>query len=111
MKQKVKDFLNSVVGYVIIGLTAALGAVVYILLNKKQEINALKAQIDLADTQKKVDLIEVDIKQRLEDKQLMQKQVDELNNSLLYIEERRKQLQSEEANKKPDEVEDYWNKK
>lgn len=110
MIQKIKDFFSSLVGYIFLGLAAIIGILLYSLTNKKKEINSLKAKVDLADTQKKVDLLEVEIRQRLENKQAMKKEVDELNKSLLYLEERRKQIAQEESGKKPNEVEDFWNK-
>jgi Na+-translocating ferredoxin:NAD+ oxidoreductase RnfG subunit len=108
--QKIKDFFMSIISYIILGVVAVIGFLLYSLSNKKNEVNALKAKIDLADTQKKADLLEVEIKQRLENKQLLQKEVDELNKNLVLLAEKRAQIAKQEAGKTPEEVEDFWNK-
>lgn len=108
MIQKIKDFFSSVAGYIAVGVALLIGYLVYSLTSKKSEVEALKAQINLANTQKQADLIEVDIKNRLENKNLLQKEVDELNQSLVSLQDKRQQIAKEEANKTPDEVEQFW---
>lgn len=106
--QKIKDFFSSIAAYVVLGLGLVVGFLIYSLSNKKREIDSLKAQIGLAATQKAADLIEVDIKQRLMDKDLLQKEVTELTNSLVLLEQKRTQISQQEANKTPDQIEDFW---
>lgn len=108
MLEKIKAFFSSVAGIIMLVSTAAVGILVYVLSNRRKEVNALKAQIDLAKTQKEVDLIEVQIKQRMDNKDALDKEVKELQNGLTAIEEKRKQLASEEKNKNPDQIEDFW---
>lgn len=108
--EKIKNFFKSIGGYIIGALTLAVGILLWVLSNKKKEVNALKAKIELAETQKQVDLIEVEIKQRLDNKNLLAKEVQELNNNLAAIDEKRKQLAQEEKDKPADAVEDFWKK-
>lgn len=110
-KTSLKEKLSSVGGYIAAGVMAVIGILIYLLKNKGKEINALKAQIDLADTQKKADLIDVQINQKLEQKDLLKKEQQELEKTAAQLAEKRKQLASEEANKTEEEAEDYWNKK
>lgn len=108
MLEKIKSFFSSIVGLIMLTLTAVVGILLYILSNKRKEVNSLKAQIDLAKTQKEVDLIEVQIKERMANKNALTKEVAELQNSLNTIEEKRKQLANDEKNKNPSDVEDFW---
>jgi septal ring factor EnvC (AmiA/AmiB activator) len=108
MWDKIKAFFSSVVGAIVLVLTAVVAILAYILSNKRKEVNALKAKIDLVETQKQADLLEVEIKQRMANKEALSKEVQELQRGLDSLEERRKQIASDEKNKNPDEVEDFW---
>jgi hypothetical protein len=110
MLQKIKDFFAGIAAYLVLGLTLVIGFLIYSLSNKKREVQSLKAQIALADTQKAADLIEVDIKQRLENKALLQKEVDELQASLVLLEDKRKEIATQEASKTPEDIQDFWKK-
>lgn len=107
---KIKEILTNV--YVVIAaiLVGAVGILLYYLNGKNKEINALHAQVDLADTQKKADLLEADINAKLDNQKLLQKEVDGLNAGLVKLEEQRKSIAGQEQNKTSGEVEDYWNK-
>lgn len=107
---KIKEFFTNV--YVIVAaiLVGAVGILLYYLNGKNKEINALHAAVDLADTQKKADLLETDIKTKLDNQNLLQKEVDGLNQGLLKLDEQRKNIAGQEQNKTPDEAQDYWNK-
>jgi hypothetical protein len=111
MWDKIKAFLSNVWAVVVLVLGGALGIMLYFLKAKQREINALNAKIDLADTHAKADLIQADINQRLQNKDLLQKEVTELNNSLDALAEKRKQITANESAKTPQEAEDFWNKK
>lgn len=107
---KIKTFFSNV--YVIVAaiLVAAVGILLYYLNGKNKQINALHAAIDLADTQKKADVLETDIKQRLDNQDLLQKEVDGLNQGLVKLDEQRKNIAAQEQNKTPNQAEDFWNK-
>lgn len=108
--EKIKSFFSSVVGIIVVILTGAVAILAYILSNKRKEVNALKAQADLASTQKEADLVEVQIKERMQSKDALTKEVTELQKGLDTLEEKRKQIAETEKNKNPDQVEDFWSK-
>lgn len=111
MMNKIKEFLATAWGYIVLVLGAIAGILIYTLQAKQKKIDALNAKIDLADTQKKADLIEADIKQHLDNNKLLDKEVKELNKSLDLLAQKRQELAKTEPTKSPDEIEDFWNKK
>lgn len=106
--EKIKSFFSSIIGVIMLVLTGAVAILAYVLSNKRKEVNALKAKIDLAETQKEADLIEVEIKQRMTNKDNLSQEVKELQKGLDALEEKRKQIASEEKNKNSNDVEDFW---
>jgi hypothetical protein len=108
---KIKAFFNSIWQVIALVAVTAVGILLYMLKSKQKDIDALNAQIQLADTQKKADLIEVDIKQRLSNISVLDKETTELNNSLALLEQKRKDISASESNKTSDQIQDYWNKK
>lgn len=109
--EKIKEFFKSLWGILVVVVTAAIGILLYVLQQKQREVNSLKAKVDLAKTQKEADLIEVDIKQRLNNTKLLDKEVKELNKTLDQLEAKRKDLANSEKNKTDQQIEDFWNKK
>lgn len=107
MKQKIKDSYL----YIIAILTGIIGIIAFFYKDKHKEINSLKAQLDLAETQKQVDLVEVQINQKKNTTNLLQKEVDELNKTSIQLEEKRKQLVNTESKTSDKDIEDFWNKK
>jgi hypothetical protein len=105
------EALKSIWAKVVAVLGAAVGLLLYFLSLKNKQANALKAQIDLVDTQKKADLIEVDIKQKLDAEKMLKKEVADHEQALVQLEEKRKEIAQQQDNKSPKEIEDYWNKK
>ena len=89
-------------------LTGGIAILIYVLSNRRKEVNALKGQIDLVKTQKEADLIEAQIKERMDRKEVLAKEVLELQNGLLDLEAKRKEIASTEKNKNPDDIEDFW---
>lgn len=96
-------------------VAGALGVIIGLLLyyiNLKNKQNAaLQAKIDLADTQKKVDLIEVDIKNKLDNHKMLQKEVSDHEEALKKLEQKRTQIADQQKNLTSDQITDYWNKK
>jgi uncharacterized membrane-anchored protein YhcB (DUF1043 family) len=103
--------IKEIWGYIVVGIGALIGVLLYIIQAKQKKINALNAKAELADTQKKADLVEVEIKEHLANNATLDKEVAELNKSLDKLAEKRKEIASKEKNKTSDEVEDFWNKK
>ena len=111
MLSKIKEFFKSLWGIIVLVGGVTVGILLYLLQRKQREVNTLKAKIDLAKTQKEADLIEVEIKKKLDNVNLLDKEVKELNKALDDLETKRKDIASSEKNKTPDEIEDFWNKK
>jgi uncharacterized membrane-anchored protein YhcB (DUF1043 family) len=108
---KIKEGLSALWGWIVLIGAAVIGILIYIIQAKQKKINAMNAKIELADTQKKADLIEVEIKEHLANNATLDKEIKELNKSLELLEQRRKAIADGEKNKTPDEIEDFWNKK
>jgi len=87
-----------------------IGLLLYFLQLKNKQVNALKARIDLLATEKEADLLEVEIKKSLENKNLLAKEIQELNKSLEIVAAKREQIKADAKNLNPNQIEDYWNK-
>lgn len=109
--ENLKNKLSSFVGYIVLAVTAVIGILIYLYKGKQKDIDALKSQIDLAETQKQVDLVEVQINQKKDSKELLKKEVDELDKASVQLEEKRKVLAEQETSKTEQEAIDTWNKK
>jgi predicted RNase H-like nuclease (RuvC/YqgF family) len=103
--------LKQIWGYIVVGIGALIGVLLYVIQFKQKKINILNAKIELANTQKQADLIEVEIKQHMVENATLDKEIKALQDSLSKLAERRKQISKEEKNKTSDEVEDFWSKK
>ena len=103
--------IKEIWGYIVVAVGALIGILLYIIQAKQKKINALNAKTELADTQKKADLVEVEIKEHLANNATLDKEVKELNKSLDQLAQKRKDIAAEERNKTSDEVEDFWKKK
>lgn len=103
---KIKEFF----GWILAGLGAIFGIVLYVLSRKSKEVDALNAKIDLAKTEKQADMVEVEINKLKEDKATTKEHNKALDQSLGKLEEKRKAI-PEDAKKltNPKEVADYWN--
>ena len=118
LKQKISDlvdFLKAKTGMVqeaiIAVLVAAVGVLIYIVQNKQAKLNAINAQVQLADTQQKADVLEANINQLLSNKTLIQKEVDGLNQALVALQQKRTQIATQSAQQTDQQAVDYWNKK
>ena len=108
---KIKDFFKSLWGIIVLVGGAAIGILLYLLQRKQREVNSLKAKIDLAKTQKEADLIEVEIKKKLDNVNILNKEQKELEKTLVELDAKRKEIASQEKNKTDQDIEDFWNKK
>ncbi len=103
-----KFFKNIYVNIITI-LSAVVGFLLYWLSLKNRERNMLKTKIELADDQKKADLIEIEIKEHLENKKLLKKEIDDRKQLLEDLKEKRKKIQKKNEKMTDKEIEDYWN--
>jgi len=107
---KLKKLFNSISIYLYLGLVAVLGFVVYLLSLRSKELQSAKARLELANTQKEVDLIEAEIKQKLAEKQNTKVEVEALNKTLDLIKEKRDNL-NKEGSLTDKQVEEFWSNK
>jgi len=73
---------------------------------KNEEITILKTRLNTADTQKKVDLVEAEVKEKLENVNKSKKYMKELSTIKESIDLKRKEIK---VNKTDKEILDYWN--
>lgn len=101
--------LKEIWGYIAAGIVAIVGILVYIITRKGEEINALKAKIDMSETQKEADVIETEIKQAKARKDNLTKQNQELDKSLEQLKEKRKEIKKNvESLTDPEDIANYW---
>lgn len=108
MINKLKDFINDAKSILIGLLTLAIGILIYFLSNRKKEVNSLRAKIDLVETQKEADLIEVEIKKRMDSKECLSEEVRQLETGLQLLQQKRDELKSSEKDKNASQIEDFW---
>lgn len=111
MFEKIKNFFTGLGGVIVVVLTGAVAILAYMLSNKRKETNALKAKVDLVETQKQADILEVEIKQRMNNKDALSHEVADLKTALTDLQVKRDNLSTGEDNKTDKEVEDFWSKK
>lgn len=108
IKEATKSFFSAIGGYIVLALTAVVGILVYAFIRKSEQLNSAKAKLELASTQKEVDLIEAEIKQKQQDRSQTKQELDALNKALDLVAEKRKSIKDTATDQ---EVEEYWNKK
>lgn len=104
------EWLKGTWAKVVTALGVLVGILWFFLSLRNKKVAELEAKIDLADTQKKSDLIEVEIKQKQAEQTTLKKEVAEHDRLLSKLEEKRKDLPNA-PKLKPNEIEDYWSKK
>lgn len=108
IKEATKSFFSAIGGYIVLALGAVVGVLLYAFIRKSEQLQSAQAKLALANTQKEVDLIEVEIKQKMADRATTAKELKDLQQSLDLIAEKRKNLTDTKTDV---EIEDYWNKK
>lgn len=107
IKEATKSFFSAIGGYIVLALTAVIGVLVYAFVRKSEQLNSAKAKLDLAETQKEVDLIEAEIKQKQENRNQTKRELEGLDKALDLISDKRKNLSESKTDQ---EIENYWNK-
>jgi len=107
---KITEFFSGLYTKIILGMGAFIGILLYWIQLKNKKANALKAKIALLDTEKDADILETEINGLKEDRKLLKKEVDDLNNALGEVDVKRKELAEKAKNMNPKEVEDFWEK-
>jgi hypothetical protein len=108
--EQIKDWFSGVWAKVAAAATILFGIMWYIINLRGKKVNELQAKLDLADTHKKVDLIEVEIKAKLEDNKVLDKERQEYDNMLKALEDKRNNIPKDQSGKTPQQAEEYWNK-
>lgn len=95
-------------------LVAIIGTIIALLLfyfqRKYKEVKALNSEIDSLHTERQTDLLEIEINTIKQNKDLNKKHNEELDKSLIKLEEKRIQIAEEVKNlKTPKEISSYWN--
>ena len=93
--KKLKEALAGVWYYIVLILGAILGIVLYVLNLKNKELDAAKAKINLASTQKEADAIEAEINKKKDQQDLNNKQLASLDKALDLLAEKRKSIDKE----------------
>ena len=109
IKEAFKNFFSAIGGYIVLALGAVVGVLVYAFIRKNEQLQSAQAKLALANTQKEVDLIEVEIKQKMANREATAKELQGLQQALDSVAEKRKNLADDK--KTDSEIEDYWNKK
>jgi hypothetical protein len=94
---------NIISSNLVLVLSGIIGLLVFYIKMKNREIESFKSQIDLTKTNKQADLLEAQINQKLQQNNLLQKEVDGYNQVLNQLQEKRKSIP--EGDKNP---EDFW---
>lgn len=103
---KVKDFWLWLTG----ALAAVAGLLWYFLSLKNREVAQLKTKINIADTKKKADLIETEIKQIRDQKQRTKTEIKKIDKVLEELDDKRKELDERHKKMSKEEILDFWNK-
>ncbi len=107
---KLKEALAGIWYYIVLIVGGAVAILLYVLNLKNKELDAAKAKISLATTQKQADALEAEIKMKQQSQDLNKKELAALDKALDLLTEKRKNIKSE-GDLKDSQVEDYWNKK
>lgn len=96
--------------YIVTGIGAVISILAYIFLKRGSKIDELNAKIDLATTEKKADILEVEIKHLQTNKDNIQKEQIELDKSLQNLQTKRVEIKEEVTKMTdPNKIVTYWN--
>ena len=105
IKEATKSFFSAIGGYIVLALTAVIGVLVYAFVRKSEQLNSAKAKLDLAETQKEVDLIEAEIKQKQENRNQTKRELEGLDKALDLVAQKRQNIKEAKTDQ---EIEQYW---
>ena len=103
--QKLKTFWT----YLAAAVAAAFSLLIYILSRKNNQINSLQSQIANINTQKQADVLEVQIKEKMDNVDLHQREIEAHQKALDALEAKRKEIANSQQGKTPQQIEQYWN--
>jgi hypothetical protein len=107
--QKAKDFFTGLYGKVALVLGAVIGFLLYYITLRNKEVNAAKAKVALANTEKQADILETEIVAMKEGRKINKKEVAEIDKTLVELNNKREILKAQAKTMTGREIEDYWN--
>lgn len=106
MWTKTKEFF----GWIVAGVVAIISVLVYMLKRKDEELDSAKARENLHEADKESAVIDTEVKHLEEDKKRTDSKIDKADTELEDLHIEKEKTKQKEKDRKPDEVEDYWNK-
>lgn len=106
---KIKEFFSNVWAVIVLVLGAVIGGLLYYINLKQRQANAMAAQIALVQTQRQADVLEADIREKMQNKSLLAKEVADHQKALDLLQEKRNNLPNDNLTDK--QIDDVWNKK
>lgn len=97
-------------GYIAAGVMAVIGALVYLLKRKDEQLGAAKAKENLHQADKESAVIDTEVRYLEDSKKTTDKEIDKANTEVVDLQTEKQKALDKEKNRKPDQVEDYWNK-
>lgn len=97
-------------GYIISGVVAIISALVYIFVRRGEQLDSANARNNLHETDKQSAIIDTEVGHLEQDKKNINKDIDKDNTKLVDLQEERAKALDKQKAKKPNEIEDYWNK-
>ena len=110
LKEKFFSELKEWGGYIVAGIVAIFSVLVYMLKRKDEQLNAAKAKENLHEADKESAVIDTEVKHLEDDKKTTDKQIDKANTEVVDLQTEKEKALAKEKNRKPDQIEDYWNK-
>lgn len=103
--------LKEIWGWIVAFVVGAVGLFLYFFSRRGDEINALKAKVNLATTEKESDALESEINKAKERKDNLAKQNQELEKVSKQLDQKREDIKKKTSEMTdPNEIADYWNK-
>ena len=96
--------------YIITFLGALIGLLWYFLSMKGRELKKYKTAAEMAETEREVDLIEIEINTLKGEKKLSEIEIKKLNEQLENLKQKRVDIKEHHKNMTPREIVEYWNK-
>jgi len=106
---RIKNFFSSFWQYTTAIAAVIIGILLYWINLKNKKAAALQAQVALVQTQKQADVLEADIKAKMEHQDLLAKEVDDHQKALDALEQKRQNLPKDSLSDQ--DISDIWNKK
>lgn len=96
--------------FIIGGLGAVIGLLWYFLTLKNREARKYKTAVEMANTQREADLVEIEIKQLKGEKKLTKTEIKKLDEQLKNLSKKRENINEKVKNMTSEEIIEFWNK-